>query len=37
MPSSKAGRRENTQAYPRGYVQGFERLRTKLGGIFISL
>jgi hypothetical protein len=37
MPSSKAARRENPEAYPRGYVEGFERLRTKLGGIFISL
>ena len=29
MPSSKAARRETAEAYPRGYVEGRERLSTK--------
>jgi len=36
MSSSKAARRENPEAYSTGYVEGFERLRTKLGNIFSS-
>ena len=31
MPSSKAARREDPEAYAgRGYVEGFERLRTTI-------
>ncbi|SPP65885.1 hypothetical protein NITLEN_40358 [Nitrospira lenta] len=37
MPSSKAARREDPEAYAAGYVEGSERLRTTLEGIFSSL
>ena len=37
MASSKAARSSNPEAYPKRYVEGFERRRTPLGGIFISL
>ena len=37
MASSKAARSSNPEAYPKRYVEGFERRRTMLGGIFISL
>jgi len=37
MTSSKAARSSNPEAYPKRYVEGFERRRMPLEGLFISL
>jgi hypothetical protein len=36
-PSSKAAGESKPEAYPLGYVEDFDKLRTKLAGFFSSL
>ena len=36
-PSSKAAGESKPEAYPQGYVEDFDELRTKLEGFFSSL
>ena len=37
MDSSKARGEREAEAYPQGYVEDFDELRTQLDGVFIIL